>query len=126
MTKICLIALMATMLLSGCATIFSGTKAKITVKDGTPSKAKVYRNGVYMGETPTSFKIPKKAFGEKSEIEIRAEGYKPLLIQIDKRVQAGFIVLDILTGIVELVVDFATGAIYTPDPKTIRYNLERL
>lgn len=112
--------------LSGCATIFSGTQTKVSVAQGNPSKAQVFLNGNFIGETPTVFKIPKKSFGGASKIEIKAEGYKPLIVTIDKRVQAGFIVLDLLTGLVELVVDFADGAIYTADPKTVKYVLEKL
>lgn len=121
-----LFTIVAVISLTSCATVFSGTKGTITVNDGTPSKAQIYMNGNLMGEAPLSFQIPKKSFGKQSTIEIRAVGYKPTIITIDKRVQAGFIVLDLLTGLVELVVDFGTGAIYTPDPKTIKYTLEKI
>lgn len=127
MKPVLILTVIATVFLfSSCATIFSGTKAKITVEDGSPSKAQVFQNGNLIGETPLSFQIPKKSFGKESTIEIRAEGYKPVFVKIDKRVQAGFIVLDIFTGLLTLVVDFATGAIYTPDPKTVKYSLEKL
>lgn len=120
------LVLMAIICLSSCATIFSGTKSKVSVLDGNPSRASVYVNGNFVGETPTSFKIPKKSFGKSSQIEIRAQGYKPVTVTIEKRIQAGYIILDLLTGVVELIVDFATGAIYTADPKKIQYKLEKL
>lgn len=119
-------AVSAVLILSGCATIFSGTRAKVTVKDGNPASAKVFMNGNFIGNAPVTFKIPKKSFGKSSTIEIKADGYKPMTITIDKRVQAGFIILDLFTGVVELVVDFATGAIYKPDPGIVKYQLEKI
>lgn len=113
-------------LLPGCATIFSGTQAKISVADGDPSHAKIFLNGNFLGETPTSFKIPKKSFGKETTLEIRADGYKTVFVKIDKRVQAGWVVVDVLTGLVAVVVDFATGAIYKADPDRVEYRLEKL
>jgi len=98
--KQALLIISASFLMTSCATVFSGSKAKITVNDGIPPKADVYMNGKYMGQTPLNFDINKKSFGKDSEIEVRAEGYKPTKITIEKKAQAGFIVLDVLTGLV--------------------------
>lgn len=119
--------LLSTILFPGCATLFSGTTAKVKVADGNPPKAKVYMNGNYLGETPLNFKIPKKSFGKDSEIEIKADGYKPLTVTIEKTVNGGYIVLDVLfTGCLGLLIDFGTGAAYDPSPSTVKYNLEKL
>lgn len=114
------------LLLSSCATVFSGTKAKIQVLEGIPPKAEVYMNNNFVGQTPLNFTIPKKAFGKEVQIEIRAEGYRPVTINIDKKAQAGFIVLDVLSGLVWLVVDIADGALYKPVNDKIQYKLEKL
>lgn len=118
--------LLTIILLPGCATIFSGTQAKINVADGNPAHAQVYMNGNYLGETPFEVKIPKKSFGKNTQLEIRADGYKPVMITVEKRVNGGLIFLDIVgTSLIGMFIDFATGAIYSPSPKTVKYRLEK-
>ena len=111
------------LLLQGCATILGGSKDASRVNNGTPPGAKVYYNGNYIGEAPTNVKVPKNAKPGNSKIEIKADGYETTTINMTRKISVGYTILDILTGVIWLGIDFATGNIYKPRPNKMSYNL---
>lgn len=119
-TKIIAVFL-ACIYLSSCALIFKGTKEELNF-GSDPQRAEVYVNGVRMGETPLSLKLVTK---NTYTIEFRKEGYRPETFQVNNSVGAGWIVLDILAGLVPIVIDAATGAWYHLDQKNINAILEK-
>ncbi|MBN9293282.1 MAG: hypothetical protein J0G96_04810 [Flavobacteriia bacterium] len=122
-TAIALI-LIFTLFLQSCALIFTGVKDKVTIKSGYPANAKVYYNGSFMGNAPTSIKVPKKALKEGlSTIKIGADGYLEQEVPLARKVRAGAFILDCLFGFIWLIPDYATGAIYKASPKKIKYDL---
>jgi transcription antitermination factor NusG len=120
--KIVAVFLSLSLIFQSCATILSGTKSPVKVK-GTPAAAKVYMNGVYVGQAPVRIKVPRKKH-PNVKIEVKAENYKPVELSLESRLSIGYLGLDILTGLFPLIVDFATGSIYAPYPKVLTYNLE--
>jgi hypothetical protein len=107
--------------LSSCALIFKGTKEEVRF-GSDPQRAEVYIDGVKMGETPFALKlVTKKAY----LIEFRKEGYKSKSYQINNKVGAGWIVLDVLGGLIPVIIDAATGAWYSFDQKNIDAVLEK-
>ena len=56
-------------------------------------------------------------------IDIKAQGYETQTVTTNRKFSAGFFILDIFTGVLWLVVDFATGNLYKQKPKKIHYNL---
>ena len=108
-------------ILSSCALIFKGTKEEVRF-GSDPQRAEVYINGVKMGETPFALKLVTK---DTYAIEFRLEGYKSKSFQINNKVGAGWIILDILFGLVPVVIDAATGAWYSFDQKNIDAVLEK-
>ncbi|MBK0383556.1 PEGA domain-containing protein [Pedobacter sp. SD-b] len=119
------IAFCGLLTLQSCATIFTGNKTGVKIPDGTPSGAKVFVNGKLEGITPKRVQIPKNALKQGAKITIKAEGYKPTDITINRKVQIGMAVLDVVTGGVWLIVDFVTGNIYTATPDKVKYELEK-
>ena len=119
-TKIIAVFL-ACLYFSSCALIFKGTKEELNF-GSDPQRAEVYVNGVRMGETPLTLKLVTK---NTYTIEFRKEGYLPKTVQINNSVGAGWIVLDILAGLVPVVIDAATGAWYSLDQKNINAILEK-
>jgi len=116
------------LIFQSCATLFAGGNATIHVQDGSPPGAEVYHNGAFKGSAPISVKISKKGLSTKStSIEIKKEGYETSTINLQQKVMAGFVIMDILfTGfIVGIAIDFATGSIYKPTPEKIDYKLEK-
>ena len=107
--------------LSSCATLFKGTNEEVRF-GSEPQKAEVWVNGAKMGETPTSLKLESK---KTYTIEFRKEGFRPVTRTITNRVGAGWIILDVLAGLVPVIVDAATGAWYSLDQKNVDAVLEQ-
>ena len=118
--KILSIALMC-IYLSSCALIFKGTKQEVSFRSD-PQRAEVHVNGVRMGETPLTLKLVTK---QTYAIEFKIEGYKPKSVQINNKIGAGWIVLDIVFGLVPVVIDAGTGAWYSLDQKNVDAVLEK-
>jgi hypothetical protein len=107
--------------LSNCALIFKGTKSEISA-NSDPARAQVLVNGINMGETPITLKLESK---KTYTFEFRKEGYKSKTIQINNHVGAGYVILDILCGLVPVIIDAATGAWYSLDQKNVNMVLEK-
>ena len=106
--------------ISGCATVFKGTREPVDF-NSDPTGAEVYVNGSLMGKTPVTLKLESKI---EYTIEFRKEGYDPKTYTITNHVGAGWIVLDILFGVVPVVVDAVTGAWYKLDEDAVNAILE--
>jgi hypothetical protein len=106
--------------LTSCATLFKGTKQEVSM-NSEPQKAEVYVNGQLMGETPLALKLETK---KTYSIEFRKEGYKSKTYQITNHVGAGWVILDVLAGLVGVIIDAATGAWYSLDQKNVNAVLE--
>lgn len=95
------------MLLSfnSCATLF-GKKSHALAIGSEPHGAEVYVNGFKMGITPVELNLK----ADKSyTIEFRKEGYQTVSRVVNTKVGAGWIVLDVLGGVIPVIVDAATG-----------------
>lgn len=108
-------------LLSGCATLFKGTKEEVNF-NSNPQEAEVFVNGVKMGKTPLAIKLETK---KTYVIEFKKEGYESTAYNITNKVGAGWVVLDVLAGLVGVIVDAATGAWYSLDQKNVNAVLEK-
>ncbi len=101
MKKIAGVVVLVSLLgLWGCATLFKGGSQKVDTTSA-PVKAQVYVNGQLMGETLLQLKLAVK---KEYAIEFRAEGYQPRVYHLNNRVGAGWIVLDVLAGLVPVIV----------------------
>lgn len=109
------------LLISGCATLFKGTKEEVAFHS-EPQGADVYVNGVMMGSTPLTLKLESK---KTYAIEFKKEGYPTSTHQITNHVGAGWIVLDILGGLLPIIVDAATGAWYKLDQNNVNTVLRK-
>ncbi len=108
---------------SSCATILGGSKKPVRVS-GIPPEAEVYYNGAYVGKAPTHVKVPRSAKQGHSKITVKAPNYKSTDIELSRKWSVGYTVLDIMSGWVPLAIDIATGNIYQPKPRKVKYKLE--
>ena len=118
--KITAVAL-ACLFVFSCATIFKGNSSKLDA-NSSPQGAEVYVNGNLMGETPVRLKLESKY---TYSLEFRKEGFKTKTINIQNHVGAGWVILDILAGLVPVIVDAATGSWYDLDQKNVNAILEK-
>ena len=74
------VATLASLTISGCATVISGTTQTLTF-NSEPSGAEVYLDGARIGSTPVSLSVKKN---EKDTVMIQKEGYKTITRDITK------------------------------------------
>ncbi|NPD44791.1 MULTISPECIES: hypothetical protein [unclassified Lentimicrobium] len=121
MALLLVIGMVTTM--SSCATILGGRKNTIKVNAGSPLAAKVYLDGDCIGETPFKTRIEKRKIQEGSLIEIKKDGYETLRYEVIRFPHVGYVMLDIVTGVIPLIVDVLDGNIYRPNTRNIEYEL---
>lgn len=104
--SIAIVCLISFLFMTGCATLFKGNTERVNMQ-ASPVQADVYINGIFMGKTPLQLKLASK---KEYAIEFRAEGYQPRVYHISNKVGAGWVILDVILGLVPVIVDAATGA----------------
>ena len=92
-------------MLSNCATIFKGEYRDVSI-NSEPNDTQVYINGEFHGRTPL-------------KLELRPDESYTIEIGV------GWIVLDVLFGLVPVLVDALTGAWYEFDQRYVNAILER-
>jgi len=97
-------ALLVVFFFSGCATLFGPSEHPLSL-NSQPEKATVVINGIERGQTPLQLQL--KA-DQSYTIEFRKEGYESVTRVVNTEVGAGWVILDILGGVVPIVVDAAT------------------
>ncbi len=116
-------ALALAALLSGCATIFSGTSDNVTFTSD-PSNVKIYFDGRYMGTTPLTFEVPRVGFAVANLKTIKAEkqGYKKQEFTLQTEFNTVAVVNT--TSTIPWLVDFVSGAVTRYSPTDYHLILE--
>ena len=92
--------------LLGCATILAG-KGPVEVPTATtPPGADVYLDGNRLGTTPVKVQVERK---KSHTLVFKQAGYKDASCVLEKSTGAGWVILDIISGFVPIVVDAVTG-----------------
>lgn len=119
-TKLLVLLVTCTFLLSSCATLFTGTTQKISITS-EPSGADVVINGVNKGQTPVSVDIKKELSGQP--IELKKDGYT--VSQFSPTTT--FNTTSILNIFFPLgfVVDALTGSLMKYNPTSYQIKLEK-
>ena len=102
------------LLTTSCATLFKGSTDDIKF-GSNPVGAEVYVDGKLMGKTPLNLELVSK---KTYVIEFKLEG-KTKTVNLNNKVGAGWIVLDVLGGLVPVIVDAATGNWYQIKQKNV-------
>ena len=120
-------ALLAVALLASarCATIAHGTTEGIQVESDPPG-AVVSLNCVQnsitnVGTTPVTVEVQRKS--KSCAIEIAKEGYLPAHVPLQRTFSGVYVGNLLVGGVVGLVADAASGAMYNQGPSVVRVNL---
>ena len=105
MTKPPILIALATLVFLGCASILSSGPTSLTF-GSDPDGAQVLVNGEPLGVTPVELELQAD---EEYIVTFRREGCEDTVVPLETHVQAGWVVLDILTGLIGVAVDAATG-----------------
>ncbi len=121
MRKTILIATLSiSLLLPSCASIVSGSKQNISF-NSTPAGAIVWVDNVNLGVTPVTAKLERSKKDQKVKIEL--QGYKPYELTLTRKTN-GWIWGNILFGgIIGIIVDSSSGAMYRLTPDQIEAQL---
>ncbi len=107
----------ATLLFCACATLVNDSPQTIPITS-TPAGARVVVDGVDRGVTPVKIKLPVHA-GHK--ITVEAAGYPARTISVESSAGVGYVVADILFGVVPLIVDIYTKDLYNLKPGKLHF-----
>lgn len=113
----------ASLLLQSCATIFGGRNNTLVFSEESLPRAEVFIDGNLVGEAPGKIKLPKEKIQHGSILVIKAEGYQEQEYLILRKQSKAYSVGDLFLGGIPLLVDYTTGNIYRPVPRTFDYVL---
>lgn len=107
-----------------CATIFKGSSQNINIMS-TPDKATISiktMSGieVYNGITPASITLAKK---HEYLVNIKLAGYKESITQVSQSLQGWFWGNLLCGGVVGMLIDYFSGAMWDLEPETINISL---
>lgn len=122
MKKLSFVLGLATILVTtNCATIISGSKQTVKFAS-TPSEASVFIDEVEVGKTPYETKLERK---REYAVMIKLDGYRTYETKLTKKFNAWYLGNILFGGIIGLIIDPITGAIYNLSPKEINAQLEQ-
>jgi hypothetical protein len=113
--------LTATLVVSGCGALFNSGPAAVMFTS-TPNEAQVWINGARMGTTPVSLQLNKS---QNHAVVFRVPGSAETTYNLDRKISAGYVILDILGGVLPVIVDAATGAWYVLPTNSVNVTLAR-
>lgn len=105
----------------GCASIFKGVNEEVNI-NSEPNGANIYVNGQMLGKTPLQIRLPTK---NTHYIEFVKEGYEKKTFILTSSIGAHWIILDILSGLIPIIIDAATGSWYSFDNNYAGVYLEK-
>jgi len=114
---VCMVAVMA----SGCATIAHGARQSVEIMS-TPPGAVVMIDGSERGRTPTVVMLSCK---DHHTMRLELAGYQPYEMQLKRGISGWFFGNIIFGGLIGIVVDVSTGAMYKLSPGQIDAVLEQ-
>ena len=121
MKKTIALLIIAVFTLQSCATLFAPKKTTVSVTS-EPRGADVIVNGYKMGVTPVELSLDND---KDYAIEYKKEGYEKVVKMIGTKTGAGWIILDVLFGLVPVIVDAATGDWKKLDTNQVNVMLEK-
>jgi hypothetical protein len=108
-------------LFTNCATILSDSHQRI-ILESSPPDANVYINGEYYGRTPL-MAVLSKSFSYS--VIFTKYGYYNSNLHINRNIDATWLILDIVGGIIPIAIDAVTENWYTLDPTLLQSELQR-
>ena len=121
--KVMILIVLTGFLFQGCATILGGRSNTLVFSEKSLPKAEVFIDGEKIGEAPGKIKIPKEKIQHGSILLLKADGYAEKEFLLLRKQNAAYTIVDLVLGAVPLAVDYTTGNIYRPNPRTFEYEL---
>ncbi len=104
---------------AGCGTLFNSAGGEVNFSSNPPG-ADVIVDGLTLGQTPVMLDLEKKT---THQVIIKDDNAERTFL-INHKVGAGWVILDILGGVLPVIVDAVTGDWYNLSPKTVHAELQ--
>jgi hypothetical protein len=104
--------------LSSCATIISGSRQNVEIAS-EPSAAKVYINEIEIGTTPIQQNLKRN---QEYNLMLKLDGYATYETKLEKKFNAWYIGNIAFGGLIGIIIDPITGAMYKLKPEEINGN----
>jgi len=102
------------LMVTSCATLFKGSTDPVQF-NSNPVGVDVYVDGKLMGKTPINLELSVK----KTYVIDFKMGDQTKTVNLVNKIGAGWIILDVLCGLIPVIVDAATGSWYALTPKNV-------
>lgn len=99
---------------TGCAALFNSSGGTVSFSSD-PEGAEVIIDGQSLGKTPVTLELDRST---THTVILKKDGEEKTYV-LQNKIGAGWIVLDVLGGLIPVVIDAATGSWYTLQPKTV-------
>nr|WP_315142107.1 PEGA domain-containing protein [uncultured Flavobacterium sp.] len=119
--KIVISALSLSLLLSSCATIISGSKQKVSFHSN-PAQAAIFIDEVEVGKTPFEIKLERN---KEHHVMIKLDGYQTYETNLTKKFNAWYLGNIVFGGIIGIIIDPITGAIYNLTPNDVKAEMNK-
>ncbi len=107
--------LASVVLFTSCATIVSGSRQAVEITS-EPTAAKVYINEIEIGDTPVQKNLKRN---QEYQLVLKLDGYKTYETKLKRKFNAWYVGNILFGGVIGLIVDPITGAIYQLKPEEI-------
>ena len=105
--------------LAGCGALFNNGPANVMVTS-SPNEAEVWMNGNRVGTTPMALSLKKN---QDHSIVFKKPGFQESAFNLNRQISAGYVILDVLGGLLPVIIDAATGSWYTLSTNAVNMNL---
>nr|WP_315157482.1 PEGA domain-containing protein [uncultured Flavobacterium sp.] len=119
--KIIISALSLSLILSSCATIISGSKQKVSFHSN-PAQASIFIDEVEVGKTPFEIKLERN---KEHHVMIKLDGYQTYETNLTKKFNAWYLGNIVFGGIIGIIIDPITGAIYNLTPNDVKAEMNK-
>ncbi len=119
--KIISCSLALTFLMTSCATIVSGSKQNVKFSSN-PSTATIFIDEVEVGKTPFEIKLARKS---EHSVMLKLEGYQTYQTKLTKKFNAWFLGNILIGGLIGIIIDPITGAMYNLSPDEINAQMNK-
>ena len=115
-----LVAAASLLATTACATIMQGSQQGVSV-NSNPAGARISVNGQQMGTTPAVVRL---ARSNAHTVRLELDGYAPYEMQLQKKMSGWVWGNIVFGGIVGVIVDGSTGAMYRLSPDAVDASME--
>ncbi len=107
MIKSLCIVLICSLSFYGCAAILDGGNMTTVNCNSEPQGAKVFANGNFVGTTPAAAHVDKR---KDQLFEFKLDGYQTATQMVTTSAGAGWIIVDVICGLIPVIIDAATNS----------------